>query len=138
MAKAHGPRIKAARGFAGGISTAALASRLGVSDSTVKRWEKGDPSLTAGYRLAIASVCQVPPEFIEGGWGPLGRDELTERLGTVEATLTAIQQRLDALATSDDLAAAVTQVAQGLDAESSPEAPARAARGSSQNRSRRA
>jgi transcriptional regulator with XRE-family HTH domain len=95
MSKVHGPRIKAARGYAGGLTPAQLATRLGVSDSTVKRWEKGDPSLTPGYRLAIASVCGVPPEFMENGWGILEPSQVEELLAEQTTILREIKAAVE-------------------------------------------
>jgi len=97
MAKVHGPRIKAARGFAGGISTAELGKRVGVSESTVKRWEAGDPSLTVGYRLAIATVCGVPVEFMEHGWGAPKADEVRELLTTQNEVLDGLKAAVESL-----------------------------------------
>jgi transcriptional regulator with XRE-family HTH domain len=117
MAKAHGPRIKAARGYAGGISTAELATRLGVSDSTVKRWEKGDPSLTPGYRLAIASVCGVPPKFIENGWGILEPSQVEELLAQQSAILQEIKDAIEEQKTlkseTDGILPAIRDLLQG-------------------------
>jgi transcriptional regulator with XRE-family HTH domain len=101
MAKVHGPRIRAARAYAG-ISTAELATRLGVSDSTVKRWERGDPSLTPGYRLAIAGFCGVPAEFMENGWGILEAGRVEELLDKQTKILEEIK---DAIAEQKQLKA---------------------------------
>jgi hypothetical protein len=65
-----------------------------VSESTVKRWEAGDPSLTPGYRLAIATVCEVPPQFLENGWGVLEPSDIEKLLKRQDAVLERIEKAI--------------------------------------------
>ena len=84
----YGPRIRAARGWAD-LSQEELAERLGrnkqfVADRerspTEDRWVKATP----GDLLAIATICGVPPDFLEHGFGGSAPNEISERLGALQ------------------------------------------------------
>jgi transcriptional regulator with XRE-family HTH domain len=86
-------RIRAARGYAR-ISAGELGRRLGVSESTIKRWEAGDlPSnqLAAdALPERVADATGVPREFMLHGFGGVAqrdRDagEILERVNTLLA-----------------------------------------------------
>lgn len=100
VAEEHSNRIKAARGYAGGISAKELAKRVGVSESTVKRWEGGDDNLSAPHRAAIAKACEVPEWFLEEGFP----DELrtSERLEALESQMVTVLGRLAVLSRAVD------------------------------------
>lgn len=85
----YSARIRAARAFKD-LTQVQLAEALGVDEQTIKRRESGAQDPKKGERIAIAAICGVPAEFMENGFGELGRDELAERLGEIEATLSQI------------------------------------------------
>lgn len=86
--KAFGDRIKAARGFAGGISQGELAKRIseqvpGMAPSvrTIKRLENGDAGVKGSIREWsdwIGAATGFPPEMLL--WGIDGPDQLTEEI----------------------------------------------------------
>lgn len=76
----YSPRIRAARNYAG-LSQRALADALGVDEQTIKRRESpGGKEPKRGERVAIASICGVPAEFMEDGFGEIRRDEILDDL----------------------------------------------------------
>lgn len=127
MAKVHGPRIKAARGYAGGISTAELGSRIGVSESTIKRWEAGDPSLTVGYRIAIADVCGIPAKFMEQGWGVLEPTQierlLDKQTDVLEQIRDAVREQKALRDATEEMLPQVRAILEGHPLEDQPAPP---------------
>lgn len=94
----YGARLRAARSYAA-MTQEQLAERLGVDPATVKRRElpRGHENLKTpkkGERLAIASICGVPPEFMEEGFGGHAADEISERLAALEDVLRDLQREL--------------------------------------------
>jgi transcriptional regulator with XRE-family HTH domain len=79
-------RLRAARAFAG-LSQEELAEALGDSVSTIARRETGKSPTKPGDRISTATVCGVPPEFMEQGFGVIAQDEILERLARIEAAL---------------------------------------------------
>lgn len=124
----------------------AVADALEVSERAYQNWEAGDAKPSYRNLQRLAEYYGVGEEYILTGTpgGPPETPDLSRnatgdsQMDRIERKLDEVLQRLNELATSDDLAAAVLQVAQGLDAESSPEEPAPAERDSSRSRSRRA
>lgn len=98
---AYSARIRAARNYAG-LTQIQLAEALGVDEQTIKRRESpagNEPK--KGERIAIASICGVPPEFMEIGFGEITRDELLDRLARIEQAVGVTDSdSLDALAES--------------------------------------
>lgn len=67
----YSARIRAARAYAD-ITQLQLADALGVDEQTIKRRESPNGNEPKkGERIAIATICGVPPEFLEHGWGAL-------------------------------------------------------------------
>lgn len=58
----YAARVRAARGYAN-LTQKELAERLGVDEQTIKRREKetGGQEPKLGERIAIATICDVPP-----------------------------------------------------------------------------
>ena len=85
----YAQRVRAARAFAG-LHQHELAERIGTSTQSIKRWE--DPADGQApklhHRIAIAATCQVPPEFMELGFGDIDEPEIRERLERIEVALT--------------------------------------------------
>lgn len=86
----HAARIRAARAFAG-LTQGQLAERLGVDVQTVKRREAGGRAPRRGELLAIASICGVPPAFMEHGFGEPGPGELLDLLDRLDQIQRALE-----------------------------------------------
>ncbi len=82
----YAARYRAARAFKD-ITQVALADALGVEEQTIKRREAGTQEPKKGERIAVASICGVPPWFMEDGFGTPTSDELLQRLERIEAAL---------------------------------------------------
>lgn len=92
-------RIRAARGYAN-LSQPGLAEALGLSTQTVKRMESGERPVRLMELRQIGEVCQVPREFMEGGWAALtaihhGSNNLSERMQSLSEELNERMERLE-------------------------------------------
>lgn len=76
----YAARYRAARAYAD-LSQDKLAGRLGIDAQTIKRRESGKQDPKKAELIAVAAVCDVPLEFMEGGWGSLTRDEMAGLVG---------------------------------------------------------
>lgn len=93
----YSPRIRAARTYAG-LSQKELADALGVDEQTIKRRESpSGKEPKPGERIAIASVCGVPVEFMEVGFGEIQRDEILDDLDYLRTKLDALSDALAVL-----------------------------------------
>lgn len=91
----YAKRIRAARAYAN-MSQDDLAKELGWEVQTVKRRESGKKDPKRAELIAIASICQVPLAFLEGGFPAAMSVEADERLARIEAAIAG-------LATDDDM-----------------------------------
>ena len=82
----YAARMRAARAYAD-LTQVELADRLGVDEQTIKRREAGKQDPKKGERIAVASICGVPPSFMEDGFGVPSPDEIVGRLERIEAAL---------------------------------------------------
>lgn len=122
MANVFAPRIRAARGYAG-LSQDQLATKLGVDVQWVKRREASKQDTKPGERIAIATACGVPIEFLERGFdshafGPAdGRLdevlEITRKLETWESA--PVWQRV--VANQSELAGAIASRLERIEAK---------------------
>ena len=76
-------RVRAARAFAA-IDAPTLAGALGVSKETLSRLENGRRDISTDELEVVAQHTGVPLAFLRDGFAN-GRDELRERLETLEA-----------------------------------------------------
>jgi transcriptional regulator with XRE-family HTH domain len=102
-----GDRVRAARGYAGGMSQSALAERIRelfpgapISARTIKRVERGDKSPRGPQSVwveIIARATGVPEWFLEYGWAgaPGNTDLRSEQARMIE--MGVLQERLTAL-----------------------------------------
>lgn len=86
----YAARYRAARAYAG-LSQEELAEKLGVDAQTIKRRESGRQEPKTAERIAVATICKVPLEFMENGWGGLQPDEIRELLATQSGILDEIK-----------------------------------------------
>lgn len=102
-------RIRAARGYAN-LSQPGLAKALGLSTQTVKRMESGERPVRLMELRQIGEVCEVPREFMEGGWSALtaihhGSNNLSERMQSLSEELhermAALERELAELAAAE-------------------------------------
>lgn len=85
----YAARYRAARAYAD-LSQDELARELGVDAQTIKRREAGKQEPKKAELIAVAAICQVPLDFMEGGWGKLTPDEITSLLQTQNSILERI------------------------------------------------
>lgn len=88
-------RLRAARGFRG-IKQPELAAQVGVSVTTLGRWERGELDPGREKALEIAAACGVPEWFIDNGFAaPPLPDEpgLDERVEALERQVAALLKR---------------------------------------------
>lgn len=116
----YSPRIRAARTYAG-LSQKELADALGVDEQTIKRRESGRQEPKLAERIALASVCKIPPEFMEHGWGALDADEIRVLLNEQSAIL----QELRALLSGESgaLLPAIREILDGRPPGAPPDQP---------------
>lgn len=103
-------RYRAARAFAD-LTQQQVADALGLDVQTVKRRESGDPDVhkapKRGERIAFATICGVPPEFVEEGFGGAASSEMQQTLAEIRQAVTETRAAQTALALR--VAAALTQ-----------------------------
>lgn len=68
-----------------GLSPIEMASRLGVTDRTVRNWESGATRVTKAQVIAYATVTKVPVAWIEGHYDGQMSDMATYRTSTQAA-----------------------------------------------------
>lgn len=98
----YGQRIATARKLAG-LTQEQLAERLGVDVQTVKRKENPNGKEPKPLeRIAIAAVCGVSQEFLEGSVTDpeLAQDPADRRLRDIEGQVTALSAALRDLSTT--------------------------------------
>jgi len=114
-------RYKAARVYAE-MGQQALGDALGIDRQTVGKRESGEQEAKKAELIALAHVCDVPVEFLLGGFSALGgeptRSELGERLDRLEGSMRflvgrAVDQPLDDLLA--ELTDGTTRALLGLD-----------------------
>jgi transcriptional regulator with XRE-family HTH domain len=83
-------RYRAARVYAG-LGQQELGDALGVDRQTVGKRESGEQEAKKAELIAVAHVCEVPVEFLLGGFPALGaeptRSELRQRLEKLEESV---------------------------------------------------
>lgn len=93
-------RYRAARCYAG-LTQEELADKLGVEVQTVKRREAGKEAKRLEL-LAVASICNVPIEWLEQGWHAIGQGDTLTRLDEVlERNTHTLNEILAKLATEE-------------------------------------
>lgn len=65
-----------------GLTPLEMASRLGVTDRTVRNWESGATRVTKAQVIAYAAVTKVPAAWIEGHYDAGMTDMATYRTRT--------------------------------------------------------
>jgi transcriptional regulator with XRE-family HTH domain len=133
----YAARYRAARAFAD-LSQEELAARLGVDSQTIKRREAGNKDPKKAELIAVAAVCGVPLEFMEHGWGAVGRDELAGLVGEqngllarqssileeIRAEQAAVRGLLDTqLSAAQEMEAAAADLRREMVQEPTPERP---------------
>lgn len=94
----YAARIRAARGWAN-LTQDDLAEALGREKQWVLRRERppergGYQEPTKGDRIAIASICGVPIEFLEEGFGGEAQSEISERLAELRGDVQALDREI--------------------------------------------
>jgi transcriptional regulator with XRE-family HTH domain len=91
------------RGY-GGLEQPDLASRLGVSVTTLSRMENGRSGIGDDVLEAAARACDVPVAFAQSGFARLTRpvSDVERRLYDVEDAVRRLQEETGAAAKDDD------------------------------------
>jgi transcriptional regulator with XRE-family HTH domain len=84
-------RVRAARGWRG-LEVKELAAQMGYSTRTWARVEDGEKPLDYDERQQVATICGVPPVFMEKGFKALAAAELERRLAEIADDLAALRR----------------------------------------------